>query len=126
MTKVKGLPPTRLVRAVRIFKWGIALVVVCGCGGLALMIAFLSIGTVEPVPNPTLLLTAEYLYEHPQPTLEYLRFNPHAAEKGDHVCYEDRYVTGGDMPAVVSPRLSDFSEWEPCATTATPIRYEHL
>jgi|GEM_PF-4667357 len=58
------------------------------CGYVTFMTAYMSIGHVHPSLDHAFLPTAEYLYAHPQPTLEYVQIQAQISQTSPELCYD--------------------------------------
>lgn len=74
-----------LEQSIKVFL-GTAAVLVCGY--VTVMTMYLSVGHVHPSLDPAYLPTAEYLYAHPQPTLQYVQIQPQISEASPDLCYD--------------------------------------
>jgi hypothetical protein len=97
------LPRSRpFSRLLKVLSW--IAVILCGC--LLLQTIYRNIGFIKTSPDAALLPTAEYLYAHPQPTLDYVQVSSHDSDVKNRICYWDGYRDQDDVKT--HPRLEDF------------------
>lgn len=96
------LPSQRLLSPLlKVLVW----IGVVSCVGLLIVVIYRSIGFIPASPDAALLPTAEYLYAHLQPTLEYVAFNKQTSAAQRKICY---WPPHEEETIKTSPRLDDF------------------
>lgn len=103
----------------KILRWGAIILClgVCGmCSVYTLILVYAQSGDPQRTPDASMMLTAQYLYEHPMPTVEAIQVDTYASKKAVRYCasvtetsmWTDVLVNGARM-APLSVSLNSIS-----------------